>query len=139
MTMHEIDVVFFDIGGTLGKLDASTGKLIPFPNSAEVLQTVRDLMGLRVGIITTLDSRFTNADILELLRDAGLVEYLDPDGFVSNHDAGVAKPEAEIYRFAAHQVNVASDRCLYVGEDLKEVIGAITAGMKAVLNSQPSD
>jgi HAD superfamily hydrolase (TIGR01509 family) len=131
----EIDFVFFDIGGTLGERNSS-GTFVPFPSSAGLLQSMRQL-GLRVGIITTLGAQLTNAQALEMLKQAGLNQLLDPAGFVSDHDAGTAKPDPEIYRFAAQKVGVPLMRCLFIGENLIEVIGAMVAGMKAVLKPCP--
>lgn len=132
----EIDIVFFDIGGTLGDRNAA-GKLIPFPSSVGLLKAMREQLGLRVGIITTLGEGLSNAAGLALLREAGLDRFIDPRGFISDHDAGVAKPDPKIYAFAAQRVGVPLSRCLYVGENLIEVIGAMTAGMKAVLKPCP--
>jgi FMN phosphatase YigB (HAD superfamily) len=132
----EIEFVFFDIGGTLGERNASTGKLVPFPSSAGMLTAMHTQLGLRVGIITTLGS-LTNAEGRALLHEAGLDDFLDPQGFVSEHDAGVAKPDVKIYRFAAQRVGVPIGRCLFVGENLVEVVGATVAGMKALLKPCP--
>jgi len=41
-------------------------------SSAMLLQKMRDQVGLRIGIITTLGPTLTNADGLALLRGAGL-------------------------------------------------------------------
>jgi FMN phosphatase YigB (HAD superfamily) len=132
---NEIDFVFFDIGGTLGDRN-NVGKFVAFPSSAALLQSMRGL-GLRIGIITTLGTQLTNAQALDMLTQAGLSQFLDPHGFVSDHDAGVAKPNPEIYRFAAQQAHVEISRCLFVGENLVEVIGALAAGMKALLKPCP--
>jgi FMN phosphatase YigB (HAD superfamily) len=132
----EIDFVFFDIGGTLGERDAS-GKFKPFPSSAGLLKAMREGVGLRVGIITTLGGQLTDAEALKMLEGAGLKQFLDPDGFVSDNKAGAAKPDPAVYLFAAEQAGVPVGRCLYVGESLVEVIGALAAGMKAVLKPSP--
>jgi len=134
--LREIDFVFFDIGGTLGERNAATGDFVAFPSSAGLLRAMRDL-DLRVAIITTLGTQLTNADGLALLKKAGLSQFIDPSGFISDHDAGVAKPRLEIYRFAAQTVGVSPGRCLFVGENLIEVIAAMTAGMKAMLKPCP--
>lgn len=136
-TLSEIDFVFFDIGGTLGERNASDGKFVPFPSSAALVNAMRDQLGLRVGIIPTLGTQRTNAQALALLKTAGFDQFLDPAGFISDHDAGVAKPNLEIYRFAAQRVGVAMARCLFVGENLIEVIGAMAAGMKVILKPCP--
>jgi FMN phosphatase YigB (HAD superfamily) len=136
MPDREIDFVFFDIGGTLGDRNAS-GNFVAFPSSAGLLQAMRDQLGLRVGIITTLGTQLTNAEGLAMLKKAGLSQFLDPAGFISDHDAGTAKPNLEIYRLAAQRVGVPMGRCLFVGENLTEVIGAMAAGMKAILKPCP--
>lgn len=128
---RDIDFVFFDIGGTLGDRNASTGEFTPFPSSSKLLKSMRDTLGLRVGIITSLGT-LTNLEGLALLKKAKLAQFLDPKGFISEHNAGVAKPSPEIFSFAAKAVGVPVNRCLFVGEDLIEVIGALSAGMKAV-------
>lgn len=133
---REIDFVFFDIGGTLGERNSATGNFVAFPSSAPLLKSMQQI-GLRVGIITTLGSEITNADALSMLKNAGLSQFLDPAGFVSDHDANVAKPNPEIYRLAAQKVGVPLTRCLFIGENLIEVIGAMVAGMKAILKPCP--
>jgi FMN phosphatase YigB (HAD superfamily) len=132
---REIDFVFFDIGGTLGEKTAAIFKA--FPSSAGLLRAMRENVGLRVGIITTLGGQMSDAEALEMLRDAGLEKFLDPKGFVSDNKAGMAKPDPEIYRFASEQVEVPVSRCLYLGENLIEVVGALAAGMKALLKPCP--
>jgi FMN phosphatase YigB (HAD superfamily) len=134
---RDIDVVFFDIGGTLGERNPTTGTFQSFPSSAGLLNAMREAVGLRIGIITTLGPSLTNADGLALLREAGLASFLDPQGFISDHDAGVAKPHVAIYHFAAQRVGVPIGRCLYVGENLIEVLGALAAGMKSILKPCP--
>jgi FMN phosphatase YigB (HAD superfamily) len=130
--VHGIEVVFFDIGGTLGI--AGVEGLTPFPGSAELLRDLRDVIGLRIGIITTLGNQLTNDDALAMLRQAGLAPFIDPRGFVSDHDTGgIAKPRRAIYEFAARQAGVPIDRCLFIGENLAEVVGALAAGMHALL------
>ncbi len=132
-----IEFVFFDIGGTLGERNASTGEFVSFPSSQRLLAAVAGEVGLRIGVITSLGP-LNNSQGLALLEQAGLGRFLDPRGFVSEHDTnGVAKPDPAIYRFAAQKVSVPIEKCLYVGENLIEVIGAIAAGMHAVLKPSP--
>jgi FMN phosphatase YigB (HAD superfamily) len=126
-----IDIVFFDIGGTLGTASGNT--LTPLPGSAQLLRDLRQLVGVRIGIITTLGTAFTNAQALMMLQRAGLGTFIDPQGFVSDHDAnGTAKPRRAIYELAARKAGVPIERCLFVGENLTEVIGARAAGMQAL-------
>ena len=132
----EIDCVFFDIGGTLGDRN-NAGEFVAFPSSAGMLRAVKQEIGLRVGVITTLGTQLSNQQAIELLRRAGLSDFIDLGAFVSDHDAGTAKPDPRIYQFAAGKVGVPVGRCLYIGENLIEVIGALAAGMKAMLKPCP--
>jgi len=132
-----IEFVFFDIGGTLGERAQTGNALEPFPSSAKLLKALHDVVGLRIGVITTLGPDLSNTDGLALLHGAGLDQFIDPHGFISDHDAGVAKPNAQIYRLAAQRVGVPIGQCLYVGESLIEVIGALSAGMQAILKPCP--
>ena len=128
--------VFFDIGGTLGDRDSS-GALVPFASTKRLLRDVQTLLGLPIGVITTLGS-LSNTDGLDLLDQAGLKAFLHPQGFVSEHDVHEkAKPRIEIYQFAAIKVGIPIEQCLFVGENLTEVMGALAAGMQALLKPSP--
>ena len=132
-----LEIIFFDIGGTLGERNQTTGQLVPFASTVGLLSAICDNMKIRIGIITTLGG-LSNIQGREILTQAGLMEFVDPAGFVSEHDvSGQAKPNRAIYEFAAEAVGVSIDRCLYVGENLIEVIGAIAAGMQAILKPCP--
>ncbi len=132
-----IGFVFFDIGGTLGERNPATGQLIPFASTPGLLTATRDLLGVRLGLITTLGP-LTNAQGWSLLTQAGLTQFFDPAGLISEHDVnGEGKPRPAIYKFAAHAVGIPVDRCLYIGENLIEVVGATVAGMRALLKPCP--
>ena len=70
-----IEVVFFDIGGTLGERDANTGEFRAYVSSANLLKKMRDL-GLRLGIITTLANQMSDDQARDTLRAAGLADSL---------------------------------------------------------------
>jgi FMN phosphatase YigB (HAD superfamily) len=134
---NHIAFVFFDIGGTLGDRDPHTGKLVPFASTAKLMADIRDLMGLPMGVITTLGT-LTNQDGMALLQDAGLAAFLAPNGFISEHDVQEkGKPRPAIYKFAANKVGIPVEKCLFIGENLTEVIGALAAGMQAILKPSP--
>jgi len=132
-----LEMIFFDIGGTLGEWNQASQRLVPFASTATLLTAIRDDMKVRMGIITTLGN-LSNAQGLNILTQAGLAAFFDPAGFVSEHDvSGQGKPKPAIYQFASQKVGVGIDRCLYVGENLIEVIGAKAAGMQAILKPCP--
>ena len=135
--MSPLAAVFFDIGGTLADRDAA-GRLVPFDDSPALLRTARESLGLRVGVITNLPATLSDDQIRAMLKDAGLLPFIDPSGLVTNHAAGADKPDPRIYQFAAAQFGLPVGRCLYVGEDPDEVRGATDAGMSAVLKPAPA-
>jgi FMN phosphatase YigB (HAD superfamily) len=128
-----ISVVFFDIGGTLGERDASGAGIVPYPDTIQLLLTMREILGLRLGVITNLPPEISTNQIRAMLHAAGLLRFLAPDGVISSHDTGIAKPNAGIYQFAAMRMNVPIGRCLYIGETPAEVQGARRAGMSGIL------
>ena len=138
-----LDVIFFDIRDTLGEVDRP-GHLVPYRPSTEKLLTSAREVGLRIGLITNLppgvDGRAMienavlsqNGDKLVLISD-----FIDPNGLITNHDAGVDKPDPQIFKFAAEKMGVPVERCMFVGENLLEVIGAKAAGMRSELKPCP--
>jgi len=133
MKPHRIEVVFFDIGGTLGQVDA-TGHFVPFtPNARSLLEVMKNVLGLRIGVITNLPETMSDQQVRQMLEDAGLLSFLDANGLITNRQAQADKPAAKIYRFAAKKMGVAIQRCLFVGEDEHEVLGANAAGMSGIL------
>ena len=134
MSVH---FVFFDIGRTLGEYDSAAGRLLPYPNTADLLARTRDVLKLRMGIITTLGP-LSNNQGLRLLADAGLSKFFEEAAFVSEHDVnGQGKPSPLIYQFAAGAVGAKIEHCLFIGDDLVEVVGALAAGMQAILKPCP--
>jgi FMN phosphatase YigB (HAD superfamily) len=135
--MNQVEYIFFDIGGTLGERDTGTKKLVLFPSTMAFLEGLSDTVMVRMGIITTLGN-LSNREGQALLQDAGVWPFFDPNGFVSEHDVGsVAKPHPLIFQFAAQHVRVPISHCLFVGENLLEVVGAQAAGMRGLLKPVP--
>lgn len=142
------EVVFFDVRDTLGEVDRP-GHLVPYrPSTEKLLEATRGL-GVRLGVITNLPSDVSADQGREMLRSAVLSEdpatheprtildFLEPDLVVINHDAGLSKPDPAIYRYAADRAGIPVERCAYVGENLIEVLGARAAGMHAHLKPCP--
>ncbi len=132
-----IDVVFFDVRDTLGEVDRP-GHLILYPSSLKMLDTLKNNIGYRIGVITNLPKEVTSEMGRKMLADAGITPFLDPDGIIINHDVGVDKPNPEIFIQAAKKMGVHIENCMFSGENISEVYGALKAGMKtAVLKPCP--
>ena len=135
--MVAIRAMFFDARDTLGYVDRP-GHLVTYkPSTEELLKSVQGVLACRVGIITNLPSDVSSATGLTMMTDAGVTPFLDPDGFITNHDAGFDKPSPEIYRYAADKFCLPIEECLFVGENFLEVLGARVAGMQAQLKPSP--
>jgi FMN phosphatase YigB (HAD superfamily) len=126
-----LNVVFFDIGGTLGTVQETAGarRLELFPTSLTLLQTFRSVLGLRLGVITNIPPDMSSAEVRTMLATAGLRTLIEDDLIVTSRDAGAAKPAAQIYELAAQRAQMSIARCLYIGENPSEVMGAQAAGM----------
>ena len=137
MNGNALKAVFFDIKDTLGYVNRS-GHLVTFkPSTQDLLDTVKALMGVKIGLITNLPKDLPAEAGRKMITDAGLMPYLDPNGIVINHDVGVDKPNPEIYRIAAKQIGEKVHDCLFSGENYLEVLGAQIAGMQALLKPCP--
>lgn len=137
MSDRPIRAVFFDIKDTLGYIDRA-GHLVTYkPSTSELLDTIKARMGVKIGLITNLPKDVPAAAGRKMIEDAGLMPYIDPNGIVINHDAGVDKPDPEIYRIAARQIGEKVQHCLFSGENYLEVLGAQIAGMQALLKPCP--
>src|SRR5262245_40621539 len=129
--------IFFDIRDTLGIVDRK-GHLVKYkPTTDQLLDAMKQVVGLRIGLITNLPTDVSREDGFQMVKEVGIAEYLDPQGFVTNHEAGAEKPAVGIYQFAAKQMALDPSECIFVGENLIEVIGAEAAGMRAVLKPFP--
>lgn len=137
MSDPAIKAIFFDVRDTLGYVDRP-GHLVPYkPSTVDLLQTVQGPIGARIGLITNLPKDVSAAAGRRMIEDAGILKFVDPQGLVINHDAGVSKPDPAIFAYAARQMGLEPAECLFVGENFAEVLGAQTAGMKAVLKPCP--
>ena len=128
--MSPIAAVFFDIGGRSPIATPPDGSCRS--TSPRAAPAARESLGLRVGVTTNLPATLSDDQIRAMPKDTGLLPFVDPSGLVTNHAAGVDKPDPRIYQFAASRFGLPVG-CLYVGEDPDEVRGAADAGMSAVL------
>ena len=92
------------------------------PSTTELLQAVKGMGGLRVGVITNLPDNLTAEQGRAMIADAGLTEFLDPDAIIINHEVGVSKPNPEIFRIAAQKVGLPPAQCLFSGENFGKLV-----------------
>jgi hemerythrin-like domain-containing protein len=144
-----VEVIFFDVRDTLGEVDRP-GHLVPYrPSTERLLKAMRNDVGLRIGLITNLPDdvdadagrRMVSEAVLSESSDGDgrltIGDLVEPEGIVINHDVGVSKPDPRIYKAAAERMGTPVERCMFVGENLIEVLGARAAGMQTELKPCP--
>lgn len=96
------------------------------PAAEPALRLARDA-GLRVAVISN-----SNGSVRSILRDLGLVSYLD---FVlDSGEVGCEKPDPRIFRLALERAGVDAAEARYVGDLYSiDVRGARAAGIETVL------
>jgi FMN phosphatase YigB (HAD superfamily) len=127
-----LDAMFFDIGGTLGKVEPTSLKLHMFPDTIAILSGVRAL-GFRLGVITNVPHDVDKARVRAILAEAHIAHLFDEDGLITSTEAGSFKPATAIYLLAANTMHLPAERCVYVDANRVLVAGAVAAGMHGIL------
>ncbi len=137
MNHPTIKMAFVDIRDTLGYVD-KPGHLILFkPSTVQFLQSLKNDMKLRIGVITNLPANVSHEQGLEMLREAGVLNYVNEEDVISSHEAGMEKPIPSIYQYACNKLKVKANEAIFIGENLLEVIGAQAAGLNAMIKPFP--
>lgn len=101
----------------------------PFPEQLEVIGKLR-AMGIKNAIVTNI-----TPELLELQKKKvaalGIAELFDL--IIYSAELGIHKPDPGIFDYAARQLGVPNDACVFVGDDPNsDVAGALNAGMEVV-------
>lgn len=105
--------------------------LAPLPGALDALQTLLQ-RGHRLGLIS--DCSAETPQLWASLPFAPLIEQP-----IFSCAVGYLKPDPRIYEIACERLGVAPGDCLYIGDRPEEVIGARTAGMRAIRVLPPHD
>lgn len=97
-----------------------------FPGVAKLLDQL-DSQAIPWGIVTNKPARFTRPlmHLLDLHQRAACI--------ISGDDTPYSKPHPGPLLTACRQINVASGRCIYLGDDIRDVQASLAAGMKPVV------
>ncbi len=101
-------------------------ELVPFPDAAPALRTLRE-RGLLTGLISNMD-----------MGGEKLITTIGLDGLfhvaVTSGDVGAAKPDPAIFRAALSRAGVHANEAVHVGDQLSsDVRGALAVGIRPVL------
>ena len=124
LPVHE----FYDL---LFKLHPPRKEWILYDEALEVLKKLKDL-DIKLGIISNWD--LTARDILKKNQ---IVDYFD-DIIISSEE-GVEKPNPSLFIKSLKNLNVESDKALYIGDNFyDDVVGANSVGIKTlIINRNP--
>ena len=95
-------------------------------DGVQALIEVLQHRGIRWGVVTNKSSRFTEplTRAISLFSSAAVV--------ISGDTTAHAKPHPEPLFEAARRLGVAPARCLYVGDDERDIVAGLAAGMRTV-------
>ena len=102
-----------------------TQRTSAFDGVAELIAAL-DQAGLKWGVVTNKAERFT----LPLTR--GMALFGSAQTIVSGDTTPHAKPHPAPLLEAARQLNIAPQRCVYVGDDERDILAGRAAGMPTV-------
>ncbi|OZI74254.1 HAD-IA family hydrolase [Bordetella genomosp. 12] len=105
--------------------EGSTQQSQLFPGIADLLKHIR-AQGLAWGIVTNKVTHLT----LPIVEHLGLMR--DTAVLVCGDTTAHAKPHPLPLLFAAEQAGFPTHRCVYVGDDLRDIQSAHAAGMPAI-------
>jgi len=137
-----VKVVFMDARDTLGEVDRP-GHLIPYRPSTEKFLSEISQLGVTLGVITNLPDTLSDDDGKDMVTGAVLSEdpatheivtigkYIPRENVITNKAAKANKPARAIWEYAAKQLGVNVEECMFIGENQSEVTGAQIAGMQA--------
>jgi putative hydrolase of the HAD superfamily len=115
-----------DILKLLGMMQQARMDLMLYDDILPVLTDLKK-RGLVTGLISNVDK-----NIDDTLQQLGIASRLDV--IVTSLDAGAAKPQPEIFRYAMKKANVTPGVSLYIGDQYQvDMVGAKAAGMKGIL------
>nr|WP_326529973.1 HAD-IA family hydrolase [Rhodoferax sp.] len=102
-----------------------TRRTVAFKGVPELIEQLQR-RHLHWGVVTNKAARFTDplTRAMPLFATAGAI--------VSGDTTPHAKPHPEPLLEAARRIGVAPERCLYVGDDERDVVAGLAAGMKTV-------
>lgn len=97
-----------------------------FPGIPELLEQLDD-QAIPWGIVTNKPARFTHP----LMHLLGL--HARTACIISGDDTPHSKPHPEPLLTASRQISIAPDRCIYLGDDLRDVQASLAARMKPIV------
>ncbi len=102
-----------------------TQRTLIFPEVAQLLDTLV-AQGLLWGVVTNKSERFT------LPLTSAMPLFATASTIVSGDTTAFAKPHPQPLLEAARRIDVLPTHCVYVGDDQRDIVAGLAAGMKTV-------
>jgi putative hydrolase of the HAD superfamily len=110
----------------LGMMQQAKMDLVLFDDALPVLTDLKK-RGLVTGLISNIEKSMDDT-----IQKLGIAPHLDI--IVTSIDAGAAKPDPAIFKYAMKKVNVLPAESIYTGDQYQvDVLGANAAGMQGIL------
>lgn len=122
------DAVGRDADRLCERVDVATKERPPKPDSLDLLRTLAE----RRIPCAIVSNALSGAASRRLVQAYGFEPYLAAQ--IYSDEAGVRKPNPEIFRLAAREIGVELSACWYVGDQIdRDVLGARRAGVARVI------
>jgi FMN phosphatase YigB (HAD superfamily) len=120
-----IKVVFFDLGETLVTQNRKW-----VAGGRALLEVLRN-RNLRLGIISNTGEMTKNQLKQELPADFDFTAF-EKELVILSAEAGVKKPDPQIFQMAADKSGISAGECLFVTENAVDALAAQKIGLKAL-------
>ena len=125
-----IKAIIFDLGNTLIVEGNPLGRIEPFPDTVQVLTTLKERY--KLALITNVRSTMTVAYVEAVLREAGIHDIFDV--ITVSSVVGINKPTKHIFAMTLDQLHVKPKEALMVGNKITtDIFGGNRIGMTTVL------
>ncbi|MFB9904044.1 HAD family hydrolase [Allokutzneria oryzae] len=110
-----------------GLLDRAFGTVRPEPTMLDLVRAAR-AAGMRTALLSNSWGNSYPMDVLAPLCDVVVI----------SGEVGMRKPEERIYRLTADRLGLPPEQCLFLDDAQPNVDGAVNAGMRALLHTDPA-
>lgn len=125
-----IQVIFFDLGETLVTKDKQ------WVDGAKAILSKLGQKGIRLGIISNT-ADLTRTEILQLLPSDFDIGIFDQELVIFSSEAGVEKPDPQIFQQALSKAGIATHEILFCTENLVDTLVAQQVGLRTARTLPP--
>jgi len=91
--------------------------------------------GKRLALVTNTNSAHYKAKVINGTMDK--IKKVGIETIINSHEAGLIKPDLEIYRLVLDRLNLRAEECLFIDDKEKNVKAAEEVGMEGIKFENP--